>query len=103
MAQYATRETLFRCIVSMTWLKISMVKAKIVWFDRKKGVGEALDEAGRTLFISALEIVPTEKPLRLNPKDEIVCLVRKSKSGFVAKQISKAQKVTKKRPLDATL
>jgi len=80
-----------------------MVTAKVIWFDRKKGLGEALDEMGRTLVLSALEITPSAKPIRLNPKDEIICSVRKSKTGFVAKQISKAAKINKKRPLDATL
>lgn len=80
-----------------------MVKAKVIWFDRKKGLGEALDETGRTLVLSALEITASAKPTRLNPKDEIVCMVRKSKTGFVAKQISKTEKINKRRPLDSIL
>lgn len=84
-------------------VKIDMVHARVIWFDRKKGIGEAVDEAGRTVVLSALELVPSTKPIRLNPKDEIQCTVKKSKTGFVAKQISKAEKVSKRRPPDATL
>lgn len=80
-----------------------MVSARVIWFDRRKGLGEALDEKGRTLILTALEIRPLAKPIRLNPKDKILCSVQRSKSGYIAKQISKAEKIDKNRSADVTL
>lgn len=66
-----------------------MVTAKVDWFDKKKGIGEATDELGRKLFLSSPEIIATPKPTFLKAKDLITCSVRKGKSGYVALKICK--------------
>jgi hypothetical protein len=81
-----------------------MAKAKIVWFDKQKGIGEALDENGRVLFLNALEVVPSASPLKLAKNEQIECVVRKTKNGYAAKKITKvSSSPTRKRSADITL
>ena len=81
-----------------------MAIAKIVWFDKQKGIGEALDDTGRTLFLNALEVIPAESPLKLTKNEIIECIVRKTKTGYVAKKITKGPSSTvRKRAPDITL
>jgi cold shock CspA family protein len=74
-----------------------MGTAKVVWFDPKKGIGEAVDDDGRTIFLSALEIVPTKVPTQLKPNDSIEFMVKKVKGGFAAKQITRLPHQRKRR------
>lgn len=71
-----------------------MAIAKIVWFDKKKGIGEAVDDSGRTIFLNALEVIPTASPLKLSKNETIECVVRKTKTGYAAKKITKGPSST---------